>query len=387
MSDCKKSSWASFVRNAGYLVQGYQRSLSRKIFRTVAVVTMVLIFTFWYKKYFFIYGAKEDLRMEKICLEFINKSVDKCLEHRSRYEQNKAFAAIKTHLPLMPVKITRANAVFLYTYKNPHIVIKRCIAPDSPGLSEDEILMMLDNKHVVKSFKSFREKFVNRKGEEETIIWLFMEHMDRKVSQEIIRGDENRIREVTEGVLRGLKYLHELGIAHLDLKISNVMGKETKDGVIYKIIDLGFARRFKPEDRNAEIQIPSKSFGTYPYKPPEISQLNVHGIKGDIWSLGAIVWFLSLKQTPFYFDDGKKDVEKWKMFIRGKLPLFFRQSSSFALKDFVRKCMSFDRFSRPSAVELLEHPFVLGQAMAVQDEDDVNLSDDFLSSSGYSSME
>ncbi|KAM0672589.1 hypothetical protein OCOL_000320 [Ordospora colligata] len=325
--------------------------------------------------------------MEKICLEFINKSVDKCLEHRTRYEQNKAFAAIKTHLPLVPVKITRANAVFLYTYNNPHIVIKRCIAPDSPGLSEDEILMMLDNKNVVKSFKSFREKFVNRKGEEETIIWLFMEYMDRKVSQEIIRGDESRIRDVTEGVLHGLKYLHGLGIAHLDLKISNVMGKETKEGVVYKIIDLGFARRFKQEDRNAEIQIPSKSFGTYPYKPPEISQLNVHGIKGDIWSLGAIVWFLSLKQTPFYFDDGKKDIDKWKMFIRGKLPLFFKQSSSFALKDFVRKCMSFDRFSRPSAAELLEHPFILGQPMTVQDEDDVNLSDEFLSSSGYDSME
>lgn len=46
------------------------------------------------------------------------------------------------------------------------------------------------------------------------------------------------------------------------------MGKETKDGVVYKIIDFGFARKFKQTLEYAEIQIPSKSFGTYPYKPP-----------------------------------------------------------------------------------------------------------------------
>lgn len=322
--------------------------------------------------------------MEKMCLDFINKKVDKCLQHKSRYDQNKEFAAIKTHLPLIPLKMTRSNAVFLYTHKKPYVVIKRCIAPDAPGLAEDEMLKSLDHKNVVKFFKSFREKYVNLKEEEETIIWIFMEHMDIKVSQDVVKGNENKIREITKGILHGLQYLHSMGIAHLDLKISNVMGKETKDGIVYKIIDFGFARRLANVGDNAEIQIPSKSFGTYPYKPPETSQLNMHGIKGDIWCLGAIVWFLSWRQTPFYFDDGRKNLEEWRMFIRGRIPISFKPNTSPALRNFVRKCMDFDRFARPSASELLEHPFITGVPMKVTEEEINEMSEEFSSSSEYS---
>lgn len=325
--------------------------------------------------------------MEKMCLDFINKKVDKCLQHKSRYEQNKEFAGIKTHLPLVPLKMTRSNVVFLYTYRKPYVVIKRCIAPDSPGLAEDEMMMSLGNEHVVRFLKSFRDKYMSLRGEEETIIWIFMEHMDSKVSQDVVRGNESKIREIAKGVLHGLKYLHGIGVAHLDLKISNVMGKETKDGVVYKIIDFGFARRFDAERGQTEMQIPSKSFGTYPYKPPETSQLNVHGIKGDIWCLGAIVWFLSRRQTPFYFEDGRKNLEEWRMFIRGRVPISFRPGASPALKDFVRKCMNFDRFARPSASTLLEHPFITGAPMKMTEEDMGEMSEGFSSSSGYSSGE
>ncbi|CAD26209.1 CALMODULIN-DEPENDENT PROTEIN KINASE [Encephalitozoon cuniculi GB-M1] len=387
MKNMKKNEWKELGSGALSIVQGYQRRLSRKAQSIFFMALMFLSFIFLYKKYFFVWRGKEDRRMEKMCLDFINKRVDKCLQHKSRYDQNKEFAAIKTHLPLVPLKMTRSNAVFLYTYKKPYVVIKRCIAPESPGLAEDEILMSLHHEHVVKFLKSFREKYVNLKGEEETIIWIFMEHMDHKVSQDVVKGNENKIREITRGILHGLKYLHGIGIAHLDLKISNVMGKEGKEGIVYKIIDFGFARKFDLTGDNAEIQIPSKSFGTYPYKPPETSQLNMHGVKGDIWCLGAIVWFLSRKQTPFYFDDGRKNLEEWRMFIRGRLPISFKPHASPALRDFVRKCMNFDRFARPNASSLLEHPFITGAPMKVTEEEINEMSEDFSSSSGYSSME
>lgn len=388
MKDGKKNTWTISVEKTVSAVQGYQRVISRKIRGAVLAIVLLLLIIFLYKKYFFVYKRKEDVLMEKMCLEFINRSVDKCLQHRTRHEQNRAFAAIKTHLPLIPLKMTRSNAVFLYTYKRPHVAIKRCILASTSDLVEDEISMSLENEYIVKFYRSFRDKYVNSRGEEETIIWLFMEHMGSRVSQDMVRGNENKIREIAASVLQGLKYLHGMGIAHLDLKISNVMGKETKEGVRYKIIDFGFARRFKPITDYAEVHIPSKSFGTYPYKPPEISQMNMHGVKGDIWCLGAIVWFLSLRQTPFYYDDGKKDIEKYRLFIRGRLPLFFRSTSSPALKDFVRKCMLFDRFARPTASELLEHPFITGTHMenvldnTNEADEDLFLSSDDQGSSG-----
>ncbi|WEL38214.1 kinase domain-containing protein [Encephalitozoon hellem] len=387
MNKMKKNDWKHTGFGALSVIQGYHRRMSRKIQNIFFMALALLSFIFLYKKYFFVCRAKEDQRMERMCLDFINKRVDKCLQHKSRYEQNKEFAAIKTHLPLIPLKMTRSNAVFLYTYRKPYVVIKRCIAPGTPGLAEDEILMSLDHKNVVKFLKSFREKYMNLREEEETIIWIFMEHMDSKVSQDVVKGNENKIREIAKGILHGLKYLHGMGIAHLDLKISNVMGKETKDGIVYKIIDFGFARKLEHVNDNAEIQIPSKSFGTYPYKPPETSQLNMHGVKGDIWCLGAIVWFLSRRQTPFYFDDGRKNLEEWRMFIRGRLPISFKPNASPALRDFVKKCMNFDRFARPNASDLLEHPFITGVPMKVTSEDLNEMSEEFSSTSEYSSME
>lgn len=385
MNGKSKNTWSIPVLNTMSVVQGYQRQISRKIRGIVIIVLSILLLVFIYKKIFFVYRTKEDLTMEKMCLEFINRSVDKCLQYRTRHDQNKAFAAIKTHLPLIPLKMTRANAVFLYTHKKPYIVIKRCIVSSSSDLAEDEVSMSLNNENIVKFYKAFRSKYINYEGQEETIIWLFMEYMGSRISQDAIRGNEDRIREVATAILRGLKYLHSIGIAHLDLKISNVMGKETKEGIVYKIIDFGFSRRFRQAVEYSEIQIPSKSFGTYPYKPPETSQLNVHSMKGDIWCLGAIVWFLSLKQTPFYLEDGKKDIEKYRLFIRGRIPLFFRSGVSPALKDFVRKCMAFDRFLRPSASELLEHPFITGSSMKDIQEKEVRVSNEdfFEESSSY----
>lgn len=132
-------------------------------------------------------------------------SVDKCLQYRTRHDQNKAFAAIKTHLPLIPLKMTRANAVFLYTYKKPYIAIKRCIVSSTSDLAEDEVSMSLNNEHVVKFHRAFRDKYVSSLGEEETIIWLFMEYMGSRISQDIVGGNEDKIREITTAILRGLK--------------------------------------------------------------------------------------------------------------------------------------------------------------------------------------
>lgn len=370
-------------------VRGYQRYFSRKMHRMIPVVLLVVFVVAAYRRYFFVWReGRANLEMESKCIEFMNKSVDECLEYKSRHDQNREFAAIRTELPLVPLKMTKANAVFLYTYRKPHVVIKRCILQNGSGLAEDEILMSLNDEHVVKFHKSFRETRVNLRGETETIIWVFMEHMDVKVSLESVKGSEEKIREIARDMLLGLDYLHRKGIAHLDLKISNVMGKMVGGRVIYKLIDLGFARKLKEGDESAEIVIPSKSFGTYPYKPPEISQQNIHGIKGDIWCFGATVWFLSMRQMPFYFDDGKKDAVSYKRFTHGKMRLFFRRGTSSALKDFVTKCMSLDRFVRPSASELLKHPFITGSSAGNATATggwNGSVDVDIYSSSGYSS--
>jgi len=64
---------------------------------------------------------------------------------------------------------------------------------------------------------------------------------------------------------------------------------------------------------------------------------------------------------------------------------FFRSGTSSALKDFVRKCMLFDRFLRPTATSLLNHPFITGLAMENVLDDTNEINDGLSSELDYSS--
>jgi serine/threonine protein kinase len=160
--------------------------------------------------------------------------------------------------------------------------------------------------------------------------------------------------------------MHSRFIAHLDLKIGNIMGRTTSAGVVYKLIDFGYAQMMPP---SGSVVIPNKNYGTYPYKPPEVVQKSAHGLKSDIWSLGGIAWFLSLQYTPFYLDNYKRDISAYKRFINsptldpGNHKFFFSRHTSNALKSFIKLCMQIDVDKRPSAKELLSHPFITGETI------------------------
>jgi serine/threonine protein kinase len=42
----------------------------------------------------------------------------------------------------------------------------------------------------------------------------------------------------------GLKYLHDRHIVHFDIKLKNIMVKNTGQGVVYKLADFGFGRQY-----------------------------------------------------------------------------------------------------------------------------------------------
>ncbi len=69
--------------------------------------------------------------------------------------------------------------------------------------------------------------------------------------------DEVRINLYTKQILRGLAYLHEQKIKHLDLKCSNIL---TNTGEIVKLCDFGSAREFKKGSQNGSQSAISSSF-------------------------------------------------------------------------------------------------------------------------------
>jgi hypothetical protein len=107
----------------------------------------------------------------------------------------------------------------------------------------------------------------------------------RQVDRESIR--DGAVKEPCQGLVNGVAYLHENGIAHLDLKFDNLL-YDSNTGFL-KIIDFGVSERVKDAEEEVE------GFrGTEGWTAPEVGQ--EHGptqrfsaIRADRWACGWIL--------------------------------------------------------------------------------------------------
>lgn len=110
-------------------------------------------------------------------------------------------------------------------------------------------------------------------------------------------------------ILEGVSYLHNLGLAHRDLKLDNCV--ITTDGIL-KIIDFGSAVIFKyPFDQYSKETIhPCHGIvGSDPYLAPEVlrSPNSYNPQPVDLWSIAIIYCCMTLKRFPWKIPNGEKD--------------------------------------------------------------------------------
>ncbi|KAI5170995.1 hypothetical protein NEFER03_0397 [Nematocida sp. LUAm3] len=317
-------------------------------------------------------------------LEKINGEVDECTKLKARKEQNDLFSHISIK-DLIPIRMSEMTAVFKYTgslskiipikdipdlqIKKQDLIIKRVILKKENKQEEEDISLKLSNKHVLHTYATHLSTHRTHKGIEQEILWLFMEPMEKKLTNKEINKDEVLIRKILHHTLLGLKYLHDQRIAHLDIKLQNIMADGEGEGFTCKIIDFGFSRNIEKEEK--EKIFPGKSYGTFPYKPPEVWKMSVHGYASDIWCVGMMALFMADKNISLFFQkrDSRtigtvKDYEKFKGFLEGSITLPVPLSISQELNDFIRRCLQRDRKKRWTVDELLKHPFILKQKMS-----------------------
>ncbi|KAM0680746.1 Calcium/calmodulin-dependent protein kinase type I [Glugoides intestinalis] len=341
----------------------YKRSYKK--LKIAFTVILTILVTFFLLKIFKAGELKFDMKVT----DYINKEMDRILQYKTREKQNEEFKRLVSKHPIEPIRMTLTTAVFKYTGITPNVILKRIIYNPENNLNEDYMSMRLNSAYTCKTLKTFRTKRLLSNGIEQQLLWIIFEYLDVRISQKSVAGDEKIIRKIMADALKGLEFMHFHNVAHLDLKIGNIMGKTKERGVFYKLIDFGYSQVMP---NTGSIVIPNKNYGTYPYKPPEIVFKHEHGIKSDIWSLGAICWFLSLQYTPFYFEGFKKDRVSYEKFLKDKSTnkenhkFIFTKHTSTALKDFVKKCMHVDPESRPTAHELLMHPFITGKSISIE---------------------
>ncbi|KAF8973368.1 serine/threonine protein kinase [Entomortierella lignicola] len=105
-----------------------------------------------------------------------------------------------------------------------------------------------------------------------------------------------------KGVCNGVTYLHEMGVAHRDLKLDNVVMNER--GIV-KIIDFGCSMVYQhPFEK--KVHMAKGISGSDPYIAPEVFTTDEHDPRlADVWSLGIIFVCMTLRRFPWKL--AKKD--------------------------------------------------------------------------------
>ncbi len=170
---------------------------------------------------------------------------------------------------------------------------------------------------------------------------------------------ENLVKIYTRQIIEGLRYLHDNGFIHRDLKCANLL--VDTNGTV-KLSDFGASKRIIENFDDGTIElVTNKSVKGSPYwMAPEVINKSGHGTPADIWSLGCCVIEM-LSSKPPWSDFGKDARTIMKVIVNTDDPPKYPRGISRECTDFLDYCFERDQDSRPKADELLYHPFVLSK--------------------------
>lgn len=204
---------------------------------------------------------------------------------------------------------------------------------------EINIHRSLNHKHIVKFYSFF---------EDSNFVYIILELCAKRSLMEM----QKRRKKITEEELRyyvrqitlACLYLHESKIVHRDLKLGNLF---LNDDMQVKVGDFGLATKLNSGEQRKTL------CGTPNYIAPEVLLESGHGFEVDVWSLGCIVFTMTVGKPPFETDDLKNTYRKIK---RNEYTI--PSDVSPALASFINKMLRSDPTKRPTMKQILHDPYL-----------------------------
>ncbi|KAK0157745.1 hypothetical protein PV328_011445 [Microctonus aethiopoides] len=189
-------------------------------------------------------------------------------------------------------------------------------------------------------------------------LWMLIEYCDGGALDSIMVELEKALTEpqisyVCQQMTKGLTFLHKSKIIHRDLKAGNVL--LTMAGGV-KIADFGVSAKNKHT-----LQKHDTFIGTPYWMAPEVVLCetfrdNPYDFKVDIWSLGITLIEFAQMEPPNHEMSPMRVLLKIQKSEPPKLEQPGKWSKEF--NDFIAKSLIKDPSTRPTADELLKHPFI-----------------------------
>jgi calcium-dependent protein kinase len=224
---------------------------------------------------------------------------------------------------------------------------------------ECEIFLSMDHPHVARLVDVYQSK------EKLSLVMECMEGgelFDRVLKRK--HFSEKDTADAAYQMLLSVNYIHGHGIVHRDIKLENFL-YEREDSDHLKLIDFGFSKIWDPSIKM------KMSCGTLAYVAPEVLAKS-YTSKCDMWSLGVVVFILSVGYMPFSGPERKQmDAIKAGNFTKKES----WNNLAPAARDFIGRMILVNQEERMSAEHALEHEFIKNRSELAKKAETAGIDD------------
>lgn len=255
------------------------------------------------------------------------------------------------HVGDYTLKREKGSGSFSNVYAAVHNILEKPVAIKSISKSSEqdaldhfhkevEILTKLDHPYILKSFESF---------EDSDNFYHVTELVERGSLYDYVnlKGplSEQETKYIFSQILSTIEYLHmKKHIVHRDLKLENILLDRDRK---IRLIDFGFSEVF---DEN---KLFDQMVGSPAYVAPELALGAPYDITVDVWSLGVILYAMTVGRLPFLGSTIEIQLKRVVL-----IEPFYPPTLSVVLIDLMKKLLQKDPVQRIKISEIRKHPWL-----------------------------